>query len=67
MKLWIDMNLSPEWVQTFRAEGREAVHWSSIAIHAKDQEILESVLEDLPPEAPSREGGRRAEWARRSA
>ncbi len=30
MKFLIDMNLSPEWVVAFRAEGSEAVHWSKV-------------------------------------
>lgn len=30
MKILIDMNLSPEWVETFAQAGIEAVHWSTI-------------------------------------
>ncbi len=42
MKLLIDMNLSPEWVETLQAEGLEAVHWSSVGDpRARDEEILE--------------------------
>jgi predicted nuclease of predicted toxin-antitoxin system len=29
MKILIDMNLSPEWVEVFLKEGWKAVHWSS--------------------------------------
>ena len=30
MKLLIDMNLSPCWVQAFQAQGIEAIHWSMV-------------------------------------
>ncbi|MCC5635132.1 DUF5615 family PIN-like protein [Nostoc sp. CHAB 5844] len=30
MKILIDINLSPEWVETFAQAGIEAVHWSTI-------------------------------------
>lgn len=41
MRLLIDMNLSPRWVDMFRLAGLESVHWSSIgAAHAPDQEIM---------------------------
>ena len=30
MKILIDMNLSPEWVQEFKLHNIEAVHWSSV-------------------------------------
>lgn len=30
MKLLIDMNLSPDWVETFRQQGWQAVHWSVV-------------------------------------
>ncbi|ABA22109.1 conserved hypothetical protein [Trichormus variabilis ATCC 29413] len=30
MKILIDMNLSPDWVETFAQAGIEAVHWSTI-------------------------------------
>jgi hypothetical protein len=29
MKILIDMNLSPDWTAVFRAQGWEAVHWST--------------------------------------
>ena len=41
IKILIDMNLSPKWVNVFTAEGWEAVHWSEVgAIDAQDQVIL---------------------------
>ena len=41
MKLLIDMNLSPRWVETLTDAGIEAVHWSSVgAITALDSEIM---------------------------
>jgi predicted nuclease of predicted toxin-antitoxin system len=30
MKILIDMNLSPDWVQVFEKYGIESVHWSTI-------------------------------------
>ena len=41
MKLLIDMNLSPRWVDFFAASNIEAVHWSVIgAANAPDAEIM---------------------------
>ena len=41
MKLLVDMNLSPSWVERFARHGFEAVHWSTIgAATAPDVEIL---------------------------
>jgi predicted nuclease of predicted toxin-antitoxin system len=41
MKLVIDMNLSPDWEETFAAAGIEAVHWSRIGpANAPDSEII---------------------------
>ena len=41
MKIVIDMNLSPLWVQLFTDAGHEAVHWSEIgAPNAPDREIM---------------------------
>ena len=42
MKLLIDMNLSPSWVEALRAMGFESVHWSSVGDpRAPDRELLE--------------------------
>jgi len=42
MKLLVDMNLSPEWVETFRAAGREAAHWSTLGDpRAVDADIMD--------------------------
>ncbi|MFU8858594.1 MAG: DUF5615 family PIN-like protein, partial [Deferrisomatales bacterium] len=30
MKILIDMNLSPRWVEVFAAQGWEALHWSVV-------------------------------------
>jgi len=30
MKILIDMNLSPSWVEFFKSAGVDAVHWSTI-------------------------------------
>lgn len=41
MKLLIDMNLSPNWVEALKSEGLEAVHWSTIGNpRAADSEIM---------------------------
>lgn len=41
MKLLVDMNLSPGWVDRLRQQGFEAVHWSTIgAPTAPDDYIL---------------------------
>lgn len=46
MKLLVDMNLSPSWVDRLRRHGFEAVHWSNIgAATAPDHEILASARE----------------------
>lgn len=42
MKLVIDMNLSPTWVDYLRAQGLEAVHWSDVGHPAaSDRDIME--------------------------
>jgi predicted nuclease of predicted toxin-antitoxin system len=42
MKILIDMNLSPEWIDALNHEGFEALHWASIGDpKAEDREILE--------------------------
>ena len=41
MKLLVDMNLSPRWVERLAGHGFEAVHWSTIGTAtAPDVEIL---------------------------
>lgn len=41
MKIVIDMNLSPHWVQLLTGAGHEAVHWSEVgAANAPDREIM---------------------------
>lgn len=42
MKVLIDMNLSPSWVDYFSSENIEAVHWSSIGnASAPDHELFD--------------------------
>jgi|SRR5690349_9307578 predicted nuclease of predicted toxin-antitoxin system len=42
MKILIDMNLTPRWVEHLRDAGHEVVHWSSIGrVSAPDQEICD--------------------------
>jgi len=41
MKLLIDMNLSPRWVEVLGAAGVEAAHWSTLgAANASDFVIM---------------------------
>ena len=41
MRVVIDMNLSPRWVETLLAAGHEGVHWSTLgAPDAPDREIM---------------------------
>jgi predicted nuclease of predicted toxin-antitoxin system len=41
MKLLVDMNLSPRWVETLAGAGMHAVHWSTVgAKDAADAEIM---------------------------
>jgi predicted nuclease of predicted toxin-antitoxin system len=41
MKILVDMNLSPDWVEVLRQAGHDAVHWSSCgAVDASDETIL---------------------------
>lgn len=42
MRILIDMNLSPEWVEVFDDGGFEATHWSSVgAGDASDRTLME--------------------------
>lgn len=42
MKIVIDMNLSPEWVEVLQAGSHEAPHWQSVGDpSASDEELLE--------------------------
>ena len=41
MKLLVDMNLSPRWVDVLRGEGFDVVHWSAVGLaDATDSEIM---------------------------
>lgn len=41
MKIVIDMNLSPDWVEVLQAAGWESVHWSAVGdIRATDEIIM---------------------------
>lgn len=41
MKLLVDMNLSPRWIDLLKKAGFEAVHWSTIGqANARDTEIM---------------------------
>jgi predicted nuclease of predicted toxin-antitoxin system len=47
MKILIDMNLPPSWVDAFALEGIEAVHWSSIGdIRASDRTLMQWAKEN---------------------
>jgi hypothetical protein len=41
MKLLVDMNLSPRWIQLLNTRGWEAIHWSTLGeATATDSEIM---------------------------
>jgi predicted nuclease of predicted toxin-antitoxin system len=41
MKIVIDMNLSPQWVEILAREGHDCIHWSDVGpSNAPDREIL---------------------------
>jgi predicted nuclease of predicted toxin-antitoxin system len=41
MKILVDMNLSPRWVELLAGAGLDATHWSTIGEpHAPDSEIM---------------------------
>lgn len=41
MKILIDMNLPPRWVEVFAGAGWDAVHWSQVGEHtASDRKIM---------------------------
>lgn len=47
MKILIDMNLSPEWVQEFKLHGIEAVHWSAIGkFDAPDSSLIDWAIQN---------------------
>lgn len=47
MKIVIDVNLSPRWVDALGQRGHEAIHWSSVGkLDAEDVTILEWVSDN---------------------
>lgn len=41
MKILVDMNLSPEWVEVLQQAGFTAIHWSAVGkANAQDTELL---------------------------
>ncbi len=47
MKILVDMNLSPRWVETLAGSGLDAVHWSSIGpAEAPDAALAKFALEN---------------------
>jgi len=40
MRLLIDMNLTPRWVDFLRRAGREAVHWSSVGPNSANDSYI---------------------------
>jgi predicted nuclease of predicted toxin-antitoxin system len=35
MRVLIDMNLSPSWMEALATRGVEAIHWTALAIRAR--------------------------------
>ncbi len=47
MKVLLDVNLSPEWVEALTTCGHEAVYWTTVGAHdAADETILEYAAEN---------------------
>ena len=40
MKILVDMNLSPEWVEVFMRHGLSAVHWSTVGDPRAEDPVL---------------------------
>jgi predicted nuclease of predicted toxin-antitoxin system len=41
MKILVDMNLSPQWVELLSSGGHECIHWSEVGpFNASDREIM---------------------------
>lgn len=70
MKLLVDMNLSPRWVDLFAGVGIEAVHWSTVgaknapdsdfsailaASHGEKPSVVQIRAEDISPDAIGRQ------------
>lgn len=46
MRLLVDMNLSPRWVQALNAAGHDAAHWSAIGDpRSPDQDVMRYAAE----------------------
>lgn len=42
MRILVDMNLPPQWVEVFQQEGHTSIHWSSVgAVDASDRELMQ--------------------------
>lgn len=47
MKILLDMNISPEWVEPIKEAGIECVHWSSVGdIRSPDHVIFDWAREN---------------------
>jgi predicted nuclease of predicted toxin-antitoxin system len=47
MKILIDMNLSPDWVQEFKLHNIDAVHWSNVGkFDAPDELIIDWAIQN---------------------
>ena len=40
MRILVDMNLSPEWIEGLGAAGVDAVHWSTIGARSAEDDVL---------------------------
>lgn len=47
MKLLVDMNLSPKWVETLNASHHEAIHWSTVGAAKLPAAIGHTILTAL--------------------
>lgn len=47
MKILIDVNLTPKWVEALHEQGIDAIHWTNVGpLDASDHQILEYALKN---------------------
>lgn len=47
MKILVDVNLTPKWIEALRENGFDAIHWSEVGeLHASDSQILNYALKN---------------------
>ena len=46
MKILIDMNLSPEWVEVLKRAGWDAIHWSTVGDMCAPDDVIMSLARE---------------------